>query len=171
MVKLSYLPSFVKVLFHGMPGVWKHRHLLVLYWAVLLQAVVPGRKTITELSRWSPAHITEWRLRRLLKAGYWTAQHLIVWWAEEAIKTFSPPKDGVLYLVGDGSEKGKRGQKNPVTQKGRKGKTKPWSWGIRFGLLIVCWDVYRIPVAFRTILPTTHPDYTNEKGMLKIDQN
>jgi hypothetical protein len=94
MVKLSYLPGFVKVLFKGMPGVWKHRHLLVLDWLVLLQAVVPGRKTIRELSRRSPAHITEWRLRRLLKASYWTVQHLIAWWAEEAMSAFPPPQDG-----------------------------------------------------------------------------
>ena len=125
MLKLTYLPGFVKVLFKGMPGVWKNRHVLLLYWFVLLQALVPGRKTVKEMSRWSPAHITEWRLRRLLKAGYWSAQQLITWFAEEAIKSFPPPKDGVVYVVGDGSEKGKRGKKNPVVQKGRKGKNKP----------------------------------------------
>lgn len=167
MLKLTYLPGFVKVLFQGMPGVWKNRHALLLYWFVLLQALVPGRKTVKEMSRWSPAHITEWRLRRLLKAGYWSAQQLITWWAEEAMKCFPPPNDGVVYVVGDGSEKGKRGKKNPVVQKGRKGKNRPWFFGIRFGLVIVCWDVYRIPVAFRIILPKTHPDYQCENALFR----
>jgi len=167
MIKLTFIPLFVKVFFQGMPGVWKDRHLLSLYWFVLLQAVVPGRKTVKELSRWSPAHIPEWRLRRLLKAGYWTVQQLIAWWAEEAMQQFPPPKDGVLYLVGDGSQADKRGTKNPVVQKGRKSKYSPWFVGIRFVLVIACWDVYRIPVNFRIILPKTHPDYKNENTLFR----
>lgn len=167
MIKLTYIPLFVKILFKGMPGIWKDRHLLLLYWFVFLQALVPGRKTVKELSRWSPAHIPEWRLRRLLKAGYWSAQQMITWFAEEAIKRFPPPKDGVIYVVGDGSEKDKRGKKNPVVQKGRKGKNTPWYWGIRFGMVTVCWDVYRIPFAFRVILPKTHPDYKTENALFR----
>jgi hypothetical protein len=167
MVKLSYLPGFVKVLFVGMPGVWKSRHLLVLYWLVFLQAVVPGRKTIAELSRWSPAHIPEWRLRRVLKAGYWTLQQLVTWWADEAIICFPPPSDGVVYLVGDGSKKDKRGTRNPVVQKGKKHRHAPWFVGIRFSLLIVCWNVYRIPVGFRLILPKDHPHYRNENTLFR----
>lgn len=167
MTKLTYLPVFVKVFFKGMPGVWKGRHLLFLHWLVFLQAVVPGRKTVKELSQWGPAHITEWRFRRLIKAGYWSMQQLISWWADEAIKTFPAPKDGVAYLIGDGSEKGKRGHKNPVAQKGRKGQGTPWFFGIRFTLVLLCWDVYRIPVDFRLILPKTHPDYQNENALFR----
>ena len=51
MVSLSHVPLFVRVLFRGMPGVWKNRHLLYLYWMVWLQAIVPGRKPVKELSR------------------------------------------------------------------------------------------------------------------------
>jgi hypothetical protein len=167
MVKLSYLPGFVKVFFAGMPGVWKSRHLLVLYWLVFLQAVVPGRKTLAALSRWSPAHIPEWRLRRVLKAGYWIIQQLVAWWAEEAIACFPPPADGVVYLVGDGSEKDKRGTRNPVVQKGKKHRHAPWYVGIRFGVLMVGWDVYRIPVAFRLVLPKGHPHYRNENTLFR----
>jgi hypothetical protein len=167
MVKLSLVPIFVKVLFRGMPGVWKDRHLLSLYWLILLQAIVPGRRTVKELSRWSPAHIPEWRLRRVLKATYWTAQELLTWWADEAIACFPPPPDGVLYVVGDGSEKPKRGTKNAVVQKGRKGKHTPWFLGIRFVLVIACWDVYRIPVSFRIILPKSHSEYKNENTLFR----
>jgi hypothetical protein len=167
MIQLTCLPLFVKVFFRGLPGIWKDRHLLYLYWLVVLQAVVPGRKTVQELSRWSPAHIPEWRLRRLLKASYWTAQHLITWWANEVIAQFPPPTDGVLYLVGDGSQADKRGTKNPVVQKGRKSRYSSWFVGIRFVLLIASWDVYRIPVAFRIILPKTHLDYKNENTLFR----
>jgi hypothetical protein len=34
-------------------------------------------------------------------------------------------------------------------------------------LLIVAWDVYRIPVAFRIILPKTHPDYRTENALFR----
>ena len=34
---------------------------------------------------------------------------LVAWWAAEALQTLPPPKDGTLYLVGDGSVKPKRG--------------------------------------------------------------
>jgi Transposase DDE domain len=33
--------------------------------------------------------------------------------------------------------------------------------------LIVAWDVYRIPVAFRIILPKTHPDYRTENAWFR----
>lgn len=84
------------------------------------------------------------------------------------MNTFPPLQDGVLYLVGDGSEKPKPGTQNPVTQKGRKGTHKLWFWGICCVLLIGGWDVYRIPVAFRIILPNTHPDYRKEKQITPI---
>jgi hypothetical protein len=124
-----------------------------------MQAVFPGRKTLKELSRWTPSRITEWRFRRLLKAGYWSVHLLVEWFAQEVIKTFPVPEDGVLYLFGDSSQKDKRGKKNPAAQKGRKSKRHPWFFGIRFVILMAAWDVYRIPVSFRIILPKKHPDY------------
>ena len=69
MVVLTHLPVFVRALFRSMPGVWKSRHGLMLCWLILLQAIYPGRKTLKELSRWTPSFICEWRFRRLLKAG------------------------------------------------------------------------------------------------------
>jgi len=83
-----------------MPGVWKSRHRLLLCWLILLQAVFPGRKTLKELSRWAPSGITDWRFRRLLKAGYWSIHLLLTWWAQEVLAGFPPPENGVLYLRG-----------------------------------------------------------------------
>jgi len=67
MVAVTYLPLFVTVLFRTMPGIWKSRHRLILCWLVFMQALYPGRKTLEELARWTPAAITAWRFRRLLK--------------------------------------------------------------------------------------------------------
>ena len=50
-------------------------------------------------------------------------------------------------------------KKNPVAQNGTKGKGNPFFRGIRFVLVALCRDVYRIPVLFRIILPKNHPEY------------
>ena len=143
MIKVTYLPVFVTRLFHGMPGVWKAQHRLSLIWLIVMQALFPGRKTVTALARWTPADITEWRFRRLLKATYWDVHRLIAWWAHQVISVLPPPQDGVLTLTGDGSHKPKRGKHNPVAQKGRKSQHDPWFFGVRFALLIVVVHVNR----------------------------
>ena len=167
MIILTYLPAFIATVFHGMPGVWKSQHRLLLCWVIVMQALYPGRKTLEELARWSPSAITSWRLRRLLKASYWSIHVLVEWLANDVIRTLPPPENGILFEIGDGSHVPKRGAQAPTAQKGRKGKSHPWFFGIRFVLLIVAWDVYRIPVAFRIILPKSHPDYRTENALFR----
>jgi hypothetical protein len=165
MIKVTDLPLFVTLLFRGMPGMWKDRHRLILCWLVVMQALFPGRKTLAELARWTPSQVTAWRFRRLLNAAYWDVHVLVEWWVQEALNTLPPSHDGVLYVVGDGSEKPKRGKKNPLAQKGRKGTNKPWFFGVRFALLMVNWDNYRLPVAFRPIRPKTHLEYRKANAL------
>jgi len=167
MLILTYLPAFITTVFRGMPGVWKYQHRLLLCWLIVMQAVYPGRKTLPELARWSPRQITEWRLRRLLKANYWCIHLLIEWLASDVMATLPPPEDGTIYVIGDGSHKPKRSRQNPIAQKGRTSKHKDWFFGIRFALLIVAWDVYRIPVSFRIILPKTHREYRKENTLFR----
>jgi hypothetical protein len=167
MIPITYLPLVVTVLFRGMPGMWKSRHRLILCWLVFMQALYPGRKTLAELARWTPAQVTAWRFRRVLKAAYWDIHLLVEWWVQEALNTLPPPKDGTMYLVGDGSHKPKRGTQNPLAQKGRKSEHQPWFFGIRFALLIVNWEVYRFPVAFRLIRPKSHPEYRTENALFR----
>jgi len=167
MITVTSLPLFVTILFRGMPGIWKSRHRLILCWLVFMQALYPGRKTLEELARWTPAQVTVWRFRRLLKASYWHVHLLVEWWAQEALATLPPPSDGTLSLVGDGSEKPKRGTQNPLAQKGRKSEHHPWFFGIRFALLIANWDVYRLPMAFRLIRPKNHPEYQPENALFR----
>jgi hypothetical protein len=167
MITVTYLPLFVTILFRGMPGIWKSRHRLILCWLVFMQALYPGQKTLEELARWTPAQVTVWRFRRLLKASDWNVHVLVEWWVQEALNTLPPPKDGTLYLVGDGSVKPKRGTQNPLAQKGRKSEHQPWFFGIRFALLIANWDVYRLPVAFRLIRAKSHPEYRTENALFR----
>lgn len=167
MIMLTYLPAFITIVFRGMPGVWKSQPRLMLCWVIVMQALYPGRKTLEELTRWSPAAVTSWRLRRLLKAGYWSIHVLVEWLANDVIASLPAPENGVLFEIGDSSHVPKRGAKTPTAQKSRKSKSHPWFFGIRFVLLIVAWDVYRIPVAFRIILPKTHPDYRTENALFR----
>ena len=167
MIMLTYLPAFITLVFRGMPGVWKSQHRLMLCWVIVMQALYPGRKTLEELTRWSPAAVTSWRLRRLLKAGYWSIHVLVEWLANDVIASLPAPENGVLFEIGDSSHVPKRGAKTPTAQRSRKSKYHPWFFGIRFVLLIVAWDVYRIPVAFRIILPKTHPDYRTENALFR----
>ena len=57
--------------------------------------------------------------------------------------------------------------KNPLAQKGRKSQHHPWFFGIRFALVIVNWDVFRLPVAFRLIRPKSHRDYQTENMLFR----
>src|SRR5881275_2607325 len=117
MIAVTYVPLFVTILFRGMPGMWKSRHRLILCWLVFMQALYPGRKTLAELARWSPAQVTVWRFRRVLTASYGHVHLLVAWWVQEAFTTLPLPRNGILSLVGDGSHADKRGTKNPLAQK------------------------------------------------------
>jgi len=163
----TYLPGFVTFVFCGMPTVWRGRHRLIFCWLVFMQAVHPGRHTLEEMARWTPATITAWRFGRLLKAAYWNVHLLVHWLAQDLLATLPPPPHGILYLFGDGSHADKRGTKNPVAQKGRNRAQHPWFFGLRFGLLMAAWEGYRVPVGMRLILPKCHADYRSENALFR----
>jgi hypothetical protein len=167
MIAFTYLPSLVTVVFRGMPTVWRGRHRLLLCWLIFMHAVSPGRKTLEEMARWTPATITAWRFGRLLKAASWNVHLIVSWLAQDLLATLPPPTNGVLYLFGDGSHADKRGTKNPVAQKGRNSQHHPWFFGLRFVVLMAAWDGYRMPVDFRLILPKRHADYRSENALFR----
>jgi hypothetical protein len=161
------LPPTIRILFNGMPGVWRHRHHLIFCWLIVMQIVASGPKTLTGLSQSAPGFITEWRFRRLLAAGYWSLKVLLHWFAEETIKSLPAPENHVLYVIVDGSKKDKRGLKNPAAQKGRLNEHRAWFFGIKFVVLLVAWEDYRIPVDFQIVLPKGHPDYRKENELFR----
>jgi hypothetical protein len=128
---------------------------------------VSEAENLRRTGRWTPGAITVWRFRRVLKAAYWDVQLLVRWWVEAALQPLPPPKDGTLYLVGDGRVKPKRGTKKPLAQRGRKSAHQPWCFGMRFALLIANWDVYRLPVAFRVLRCKTDPAYQTEHALCR----
>jgi hypothetical protein len=167
LIAFTYLPGFVTLVFRGMPTVWRGRHRLIFCWLIFMQAVSPGRKTLEEMARWTPATLTAWRFGRLLKAAYWNVHLLVSWLAQDLLTTLPAPTNGILYLFGDGSHADKRGTKNPVAQKGRISQHHPWFFGLRFVLLMAAWDSYRFPVGFRLILPKRHAGYRSENALFR----
>ena len=167
LLAFTYLPGFVTLVFRGMPTVWRGRHRLIFCWLVFMQAVHPGRHTLEEMARWTPAAITAWRFGRLLKATSWHVHLLVSWLAQDLMATLPPPTNRVLYLFGDGSHADKRGTKNPVAQKGRISQHHPWFFGLRFVLLMAAWDGYRVPVGVRLILPKCHAEYHSENALFR----
>jgi hypothetical protein len=157
----------VTLVFRGLPTVWRGRHRLIFCWLIFMQAVSPGRKTLEEMARWTPATITAWRFGRLLKAASWNVHLLVSWSAQDLLPTLPAPANGILYLFGDGSHADKRGTKNPMGQKGRISQHHPWFFGLRFVLLMAAWDGYRLPVGFRLILPKRHADYRSENALFR----
>src|SRR5215471_12380062 len=125
MVTVTYLPLFVTILFRGMPGIWKSRHRLVLCWLVVMQALFPGRKTLEDLAHWTPASMTAWRFRRVLKAAYWDVHLLVEWWVQEALPTLPPPKtvSSMLWVTGVTNPSGAR--RIPWPKKGGKASIIP----------------------------------------------
>ena len=167
LIAFTYLPGFVTLVFRGMPTVWRGRHRLIFCWLIFMQAISPGRKTLEEMARWTPATLTAWRFGRLLKAAYWNVHVLVSWLAQDLLTTLPAPANGILYLFGDGSHADKRGTKHPMGQKGRISQQHPWFFGLRFVLLMAAWDGYRIPVGFRLIVPKRHTAYRSENALFR----
>ena len=69
MIAFTSLPGFVTLVLRGMPNGWRGRHRLLLCWLIFMHAVSPGRKTLEEMARWTPASLTAWRVGRLRKAA------------------------------------------------------------------------------------------------------
>src|SRR5438093_4655841 len=167
LIVFTSLPGFVTMVFRGMPTVWRGRHRLIFCWLIFMQAVSPGRKTLEELARWTPAAITAWRFGRLLTAASWNVHLLVSWLAQDLLTTLPAPANGLLYLCGDGSHADKRGTKNPVAQQGRISQQHPWFFGLRFVLVMAAWDDDRVPVSVRRILPKRHAAYRSENGLFR----
>src|SRR5215211_7908899 len=96
LIAFTSLPGFVTVVFRGMPTVWRGRHRLIFCWLIFMQAVSPGRKTLAEMARWTPATLTAWRFGRLLKAAYWNVHLIVSWLAQDLVATLPAPANGIL---------------------------------------------------------------------------
>jgi Recombinase len=107
---------------------------------------------------WAEGYSYERIAQRLNEAGASTATGgawpaIVVW----GIIRRTQPKKG----------KGKRGPKHPVAQKTRLSQHHPYVFGFRIVLLMVQWDVYRIPVDFALVRRTADSAYQPESALFR----
>jgi hypothetical protein len=78
-------------------------------------------------------------------------QTLLWWFAEQAMRAFPPPDDGLVYLIADSTLKGKRGTTHPMAHTTRLSQYHPYVFGFRIVVLLAHWHVYHIPVDFALV--------------------
>jgi hypothetical protein len=166
-VSLTCLPRRVSQCLRVLEPCFRHRHQLVFSWLLVLHLVYGERANLKALARYGPDHLAYQHYRRLLCAAYWCTKTLLWWFAEQAMQALPPPEDGILYLVGDSTLKGKRGLKHPVAHKTRLSQFHPYVFGFRIVLLMVQWDVYRIPVDFALLRRNDASDYQTENALFR----
>jgi hypothetical protein len=166
-MSLTCLPHRVSQCLRVLGPCFHHRQHLVFSWLLVLHLVYGDRANVKALSCHGPAHIAYQHYRRLLCATYWCTKTLLWWFAEEALKAFPPPEDGVLYLIADSTLKGKRGVKHPVAQKTRLSHLHPYVFGFRIVILMAHWGVYRIPVDFALLRRKDDATYQTENALFR----
>jgi hypothetical protein len=167
MIPLTFLPLRVRIFLQTMPEFFHYGHQLIFSWLIVIQIVYSGKKTLKGMARFCPKHIAEYHFRRLLCAGYWSIHILLYWFARSVINSLPAAEDGVIYLATDTSKKDKRGKKNPVAKKGKISAHHSYHFGIHFVVLLLCWDVYRIPVDFEIVRRKDDPKYQKENELFR----
>jgi hypothetical protein len=167
MEKISILPVFVTHIFKKLPIIFRDSHKRSLIWFVVLIALGVGNYKLTNMAQKGSVYTKEWRFRRLLSASYWSLRVILVWLVEEIVKDLPKPADATVYLIGDGSKKEKRSKKNPFMQKGKIRQGAAWFFGIRFCILMMSWNNFRIPVDFEILYPKGHKKYRNENKLFR----
>jgi hypothetical protein len=166
-MSLTCLPRRVSQYLRVLEPCFRQRHQLVFSWLLVLHMVYGERANLKALARHGPAHLAYQQYRRLLCAAYWCTKTLLWWFADQALQALPPPEDGILYVVGDSTLKGKRGPKHPVAQKTRLSQRHPYVFGFRIVLLMAQWDTYRIPVDFALLRRTDDPAYEPENALFR----
>jgi hypothetical protein len=164
---LSCLPRCVSECLWVLSPCFRHRHHLVFSWLLVLHLVYEEQANLKALARHGPTRLAYQHYRRLLCAAYWCTKTLLWWFADQALQAFPPSEDGMLYVVGDSTLKGKRGQKHPIAQKTRLSQHHPYVFGFRIVLLMAQWGVYRIPVDFSVVRRKSDPCYCPENALFR----
>ena len=165
---LTCLPSFFYPVFEGVKSGFRYRHGMIFVWIVLTQICFSDGKTnLKNLSRFSPKRLRYCYFTRFIKASYWLSEALIKHFVFIVIKKFPPPKNGVLYIVGDSTFKPKRGKKAQAHKKGKTNIFKPYVFGFQIILIAFCWENFRIPVAFRIIRRKDDSQYKKENLLFR----
>jgi hypothetical protein len=115
------------------------------------------RANLQAVAQHGPGHLAYQPYRRLVCAAYWCTKTLLWRCADQAMRAFPAPDDGLLPLVGDSPLKGKREAKHPVAHQTRLSQHHPYVFGLRIVVLMAQWHVYRLPVDFALVRPKGSP--------------
>lgn len=110
-----------------------------------------GKGTINGLAPVAPRRIRYWAMMRMIGSGQWSAQELLTDMVQQLVVWLPAPADGVLYLIGDSTIKGKRGKKHRLGHKTRMNKVASYTFGFEMMLLVAHWGQYRTGVAAEVI--------------------
>lgn len=167
MHSLTRMPEQMRHLLHSSRHFFRYRHHLVFCWSLVLILITQDKGTLSALSRRGPSHICAWHIRRLLAASYWSA-HLLLWHlADSLLAVLPPPEDGVLYVIGDGTYKGKTGHKHPLAKKGRIRTGGPYLFGLHIIIVMLHWNSYRIPIDFEIVRKKGTKDYQTPNRLFR----
>jgi Transposase DDE domain len=167
MIRMTRRPEAGTRLLAPLKPSFSYRHYLVFCWLLVAHVGCFGKATVQGLARYTPRHVAAWHLRRLLAAGRWQWARVLEWLVSEALASFPPPREGVLYLGVDSTLKNTRSQKNPLAKKGRLNEYAPYTFGLPVVILIAQGDVYRVPLAFRLVKPKGSKGYQSENARLR----
>jgi hypothetical protein len=166
-MSLTCLPHRVTQCLGVLKPCFRYRHHLIFCWLLVLHLIYGQRANVQALARHGPTHLAYQHYRRLLCAAYWCSKTLLWWFAEQVMRAFPPPDDGLLYLIADSTLKGKRGAKHPVAYKTRLSQPHPYVFGFRIVVLLAHWHVDRIPVDFALVRRKDTPDYQPENAVFR----
>ena len=162
MENISILPVFISTLFKRLPVIFRNNHKTTFMWLTFLIAIGVGNHKLKKMGEYGSHHVAEYRFRRLLTSAYWNLHFIMIWLANEVIKSLPNPDNQTIYLVVDGSKKEKRGKKNIFNQKGKIRSNHGWFFGVKFVVLMIQWGNFRIPVDFEILYKKGHKKYINE---------
>lgn len=156
MIEIKGIPDRVyEFLYHFKAhfGCAQGKHFLLFCWLMVMLSVDGSKGTLKGLSRMMPERIRYWALMRMVRSGQWSAQELLDDMAGQVVRWLPPPRDGVLYLIGDPTLKGKRGHKHPLGRKAKMNDYAGYTFGFEMVVLIASWGSYRLPVALEAVDP------------------
>ena len=167
MPPLTRLPPKVAYFLRGTQHLFHYRHHLIFCWSLVLILVYQDKATLSGLARFGPKHICEWHLRRFLYAGYWCWRVLLSRLVDAVIAVLPPPEDGVVYLIGDGTYKGKTAKHHPLVKKGRLTTYGPYLFGLQIIFLMLHWGNYRIPIDMEIVRRKGQPDHHSPNALFR----
>jgi hypothetical protein len=128
-------------------------HFRIFCWFLVLLIIDTGKGTIKSMNRIAPAPITYWAMMRMIRSGWWSPQDVLSEMVGDVLPLLPPPADSTLYLIGDSTKKGKRGQLHPLGRKLKTNDYEGYSFGFEMVILIASWGKYRLPVALAPVDP------------------